>query len=133
MFQFLSSLGISAKAVAAVAVIGAGLVTAAAVVPASVKLPNPGITSSPASTPAVSPSASPSPSATATPATSTHGALVVQAVASCKAALTAGQHGIGQCVEKVASSNGQKHRAAAATQHNSSHVPVSPGSAAGSH
>jgi hypothetical protein len=46
-----------------------------------------------------------------------HGALVTQAVASCKAALTAGEHGIGACVSKVASSNGQAHRGSHAAGH----------------
>ncbi len=131
MMQFLSSLGISVKAAAALAVVGAGLVTAAAVVPTSAKLPNPGHTASATSTPAASPDASPSPEPSAS-SSPNHGVLVTQAVASCKAALTAGQHGIGQCVEKVASSNGQQHRAAAA-QHGSDHAPASPGSPSSSH
>jgi hypothetical protein len=43
-----------------------------------------------------------------------HGQAVVSAVASCRAATSptpsGSQHGIGQCVAKVASSNGQAHR-----------------------
>ena len=78
----------------------------------------------PAASPTASAAASPSPTsdiviATLTPSASpgSHGALVTQAVASCKAALTAGEHGIGACVSKVASSNGQAHRGSHAAGH----------------
>lgn len=43
--------------------------------------------------------------------TSNHGDVVTQAVSSCQSsASAAGDHGIGPCVSKVASSNGQTHR-----------------------
>ena len=42
-----------------------------------------------------------------------HGADVTAAVAKCKAALKAGQHGIGQCVSAVASKHGKAVSAAA--------------------
>lgn len=68
-------------------------------------------------TPLVSPSASPSavslnplgqPSLSFLPGT--HGLAVTSAVASCAAALSTGEHGIGSCFSKVASANGQLHR-----------------------
>jgi hypothetical protein len=40
------------------------------------------------------------------------GKTVTQAVATCKNDLSAGQHGIGQCVSKTASQKGQAERAA---------------------
>lgn len=42
-----------------------------------------------------------------------HGAEVTAAVAKCKAALKAGQHGIGQCVSAVANKHGKAVSAAA--------------------
>jgi hypothetical protein len=42
-----------------------------------------------------------------------HGAEVTAAVAKCKAALTAGQHGIGKCVSAVANKHGKAASAAA--------------------
>ncbi len=42
-----------------------------------------------------------------------HGAEVTAAVAKCKAALTAGQHGIGKCVSAVANKHGKAVSAAA--------------------
>jgi hypothetical protein len=42
-----------------------------------------------------------------------HGADVTAAVAKCKAALTAGQHGIGKCVSAVANKHGKAVSAAA--------------------
>ena len=48
----------------------------------------------------------------------THGQAVVSAVASCQAATPSpGVHGIGQCVSKVASVNGQAHRSSHPTPH----------------
>ncbi len=63
-----------------------------------------------------------------------HGAEVTAAVAKCKAALTAGQHGIGKCVSAVAnkhgkavsaaaSQNGQKNSAQDASETDSSSTP----------
>ena len=63
-----------------------------------------------------------------------HGAEVTAAVAKCKAALTAGQHGIGKCVSAVAnkhgkavsaaaSANGQKNSARDASETDSSSAP----------
>jgi hypothetical protein len=54
----------------------------------------------------------------------THGQAVASAVASCKAATPSpGVHGIGQCVSKVASINGQAHRSA----HSHPTPPAHPG------
>lgn len=59
----------------------------------------------------------PQTASTATPGNkgqaSGHGAEVTAAVAKCKAALTAGQHGIGKCVSAVASKHGKAVSAAA--------------------
>src|SRR5712692_7171699 len=45
-----------------------------------------------------------------------HGAEVTAAVAKCKAALTAGQHGIGKCVSAVADKHGKTVSAAASAK-----------------
>lgn len=44
-----------------------------------------------------------------------HGAEVTAAVAKCKAALAAGQHGIGKCVSAIANKHGKAASAAAST------------------
>jgi hypothetical protein len=49
-----------------------------------------------------------------------HGAEVTAAVARCKAALTAGQHGIGKCVSAVANKHGKAASAAASASGKSS-------------
>ena len=54
--------------------------------------------------------------------TSNHGDAVTAAVAACKSSTAAaGTHGIGDCVSKVASSNGQSHRHSSASTTSSSH------------
>ena len=47
-----------------------------------------------------------------------HGAEVTAAVAKCKAALPAGQHGIGKCVSAVANKHGKATSAAASANAN---------------
>ncbi|MEP6752249.1 MAG: hypothetical protein ABI959_05850 [Candidatus Dormiibacterota bacterium] len=47
-----------------------------------------------------------------------HGADVTAAVKRCKAALPAGQHGIGKCVSAVANKHGKSARAAASAKKN---------------
>ena len=49
-----------------------------------------------------------------------HGAEVKAAVARCKAALPAGQHGIGKCVSAIANKHGRAASAAAAANGNKS-------------
>ena len=52
-----------------------------------------------------------------------HGAEVTAAVARCKAALPAGQHGIGKCVSAVASKHGKAARAAASANGKKNSTP----------
>jgi hypothetical protein len=52
-----------------------------------------------------------------------HGAEVTAAVAKCKAALTAGQHGIGKCVSAVANKHGKAASAAASANGNKNTTP----------
>jgi len=48
---------------------------------------------------------------------------VTAAVAKCKAALTAGQHGIGKCVSAVANKHGKAASAAASANGNKNTTP----------
>jgi hypothetical protein len=52
-----------------------------------------------------------------------HGAEVKAAVAKCKAALPAGQHGIGKCVSAVANKHGKAASAAASANANKNGTP----------
>ncbi len=52
-----------------------------------------------------------------------HGAEVTAAVAKCKAALPAGQHGIGKCVSAVANKHGKAASAAASANGNETTTP----------
>jgi hypothetical protein len=52
-----------------------------------------------------------------------HGAEVTAAVAKCKAALQAGQHGIGKCVSAVANKHGKATSAAASANANKNSRP----------
>jgi hypothetical protein len=52
-----------------------------------------------------------------------HGAEVTAAVAKCKAALPAGQHGIGKCVSAVANKHGKAASAAASANGNKNTTP----------
>ena len=52
-----------------------------------------------------------------------HGAAVTAAVAKCKAALTAGQHGIGKCVSAVANQHGKAASAAASANGKKNSTP----------
>jgi hypothetical protein len=52
-----------------------------------------------------------------------HGAEVTAAVAKCKAALPAGQHGIGKCVSAVANKHGKAASAAASANGNTDTTP----------
>jgi hypothetical protein len=52
-----------------------------------------------------------------------HGAEVTAAVAKCKAALPAGQHGIGKCVSAVANKHGKAASAAASANANKNSTP----------
>jgi hypothetical protein len=52
-----------------------------------------------------------------------HGAEVTAAVAKCKAALPAGQHGIGKCVSVVANKHGKVASAAASANGNKNNAP----------
>jgi hypothetical protein len=58
------------------------------------------------------------------------GQQVVEQVQDCKAALTPGSHGIGQCVSAFAKQHGKQvsadHRASAARQNGSGHTPGPP-------
>jgi hypothetical protein len=52
-----------------------------------------------------------------------HGAEVTAAVAKCKAALPAGQHGIGKCVSAVANKHGKAASAAASANASKNSTP----------
>jgi hypothetical protein len=52
-----------------------------------------------------------------------HGAEVTAAVAKCKAALPAGQHGIGKCVSAVANKHGKAASAAGASNASKNSTP----------
>ena len=54
-----------------------------------------------------------------------HGAEVIAAVAKCKAALPAGQHGIGKCVSAIANKHGKAVSAAASANGKKNTAPDS--------
>ena len=114
---FLTAKGLAATGVAALALSGGGAALAAhqwnvtsssLSTPSTSTSPNADGASSQSPEPSSSPAVSPLGSPFGTPGA--HGQAVTSAVASCRAALTTGEHGIGACVSKVASSNGQLHR-----------------------
>lgn len=118
--SFFTARGLAAAGAALIAM-GAGGAALAAHTSSSSSGPSSGVNHPPSLT-ILAGDTSGSPDPTGVPSLAftpgTHGQAVVSAVASCKAATPSpGVHGIGQCVSKVASINGQAHRSGHPTPH----------------